>query len=85
MSSIFRIKDLRQQQGVTQAELAARLALRSASTITMWENGQRLPPSSALPVLAAALGCTIPELYLSEILEAAARRMKNAPSDAVNI
>ena len=63
MSTCFRIRELRQQRGITQAQLAANLSLRSSSTITMWENGDRRPPSSILPRLANVLGCTIDELY----------------------
>ena len=63
MSAIFRIRELRQQQGMTQAQLAKKMDLKSASTITMWESGNRNPASEILPRLAATLGCTIDELY----------------------
>lgn len=61
--AIFRIKELRIKAGLTQATLAFALELTSPSTVTMWENGQRRPPSAMLPRLAAELHCTIPELY----------------------
>lgn len=48
---------------MTQARLAANLGLKSQSTVAMWENGSRRPPSTMLPRLAAELGCTIDELY----------------------
>lgn len=63
MSTHFRIKELRQAQGLTQAELAFRLDLKSPSTVTMWENGDRRPPSTLLPSIAHALHCTIEDLY----------------------
>lgn len=63
MSTCFRIRELRQKKRITQAQLAANLGLRSSSTITMWETGDRTPSSSILPRLADALGCTIDELY----------------------
>ena len=59
----FRIKELRQRRGITQAQLAAWLDLKSSSTVTMWETGDRKPSSSILPRLADALGCSIDELY----------------------
>lgn len=63
MNSCFQIRELRQQRGITQAKLAAALDLKSSSTITMWERGDRRPPSVILPRLADALGCTIDQLY----------------------
>lgn len=59
----FRIRELRQSQGMTQAYLAAKLGLKSQSTVAMWENGSRNPPSTILPTLADTLGCTIDELF----------------------
>lgn len=63
MDTYFRIRELRQVAGLTQAEVATRLGLKSASTVTMWENGSRRPPSVMLPKLAHALNCTVDELY----------------------
>lgn len=63
ISVVFRIKELRQASGLTQSQLAAKLKLKSSSTVTMWENGTRRPPSVTLPVLADVLGCTIDALY----------------------
>ena len=37
--------------------------MRSSSTVTMWESGERVPKSEILPRLSAELGCTIDELY----------------------
>lgn len=63
MSTIFRIRELRQMQGITQAQLAQKMKLKSASTITMWESGDRNPTSEILPRLADVFGCSIDELY----------------------
>lgn len=63
MNTCFRIKELRQSAGLTQAQLAFRLDLKSPSTVTMWENGDRKPPSTLLPRLAHALGVTVDDLY----------------------
>lgn len=63
MKSAFRIRELRQRNGLTQGQLAGKLGLKSPSTITMWELGSRNPPSTMLPNLAAALHCTIDELF----------------------
>lgn len=63
MNNCFRIKELRQSAGLTQAQLAFRLDLKSQSTVAMWETGDRKPPSTLLPRLAHALGVTIDDLY----------------------
>lgn len=62
--STFRIKELRQARGLTQAALAFRLELKSPSTVTMWESGARRPPSTILPRLAQELGVEVGELYI---------------------
>ena len=49
------VRRLRQERGMTQAELAARLSLGRTS-ITNLENGQQSPPLSMLPEIASALG-----------------------------
>jgi transcriptional regulator with XRE-family HTH domain len=49
------IRQLRQDRGMTQAELAARLNLGRTS-ITNLEKGQQSPPLSMLPEIASALG-----------------------------
>lgn len=66
MNTCFRIRELRQAAGLTQIQLAFRLDLKSPSTVTMWENGSRKPPSTMLPKLAHALNCTVDELYIKE-------------------
>ncbi len=54
---------MRNRAGLTQEQLAARLDLRSAATISMWESGKRRPSSGILPALAEELGCSIAELF----------------------
>lgn len=49
------VRRLRQERGMTQAELAARLSLGRTS-ITNLEKGQQSPPLSMLPEIASALG-----------------------------
>ena len=63
MATCFRIKELRQSAGLTQAQLAFRLDLKSPSTVTMWETGDRKPPSTVLPRLAQVLGVSVDALY----------------------
>ena len=63
MNTRFRIKELRQSAGLTQAQIAFRLDLKSPSTVTMWETGDRKPPSTILPRLAQLLGVSVDALY----------------------
>ena len=49
------VRRLRQERGMTQAELASRLGLGRTS-ITNLEKGQQSPPLSMLPEIASALG-----------------------------
>ena len=63
MGTRFNIRQLRKRAGLTQKELADRVGFRSASIVTMWENGERMPRSEVLPVLSRALGCSVGELY----------------------
>ena len=66
----LRIKELRKRAGITQAELAEKLGIKSASAVTMWERGDRNPKSAMLPQIAQALGCTVGELYGEQTGEA---------------
>lgn len=49
------VRHLRQDRGMTQAELATRVGLGRTS-ITNLEKGQQSPPLSMLPEIASALG-----------------------------
>lgn len=57
------IRELREKAGLTQAQVASSLGYASASAITMWESGERKPPSDKLPELSRLLHCTIDELF----------------------
>ena len=56
------IKRFRREKRMTQKQLAEKLGV-SLSAVGMWELGLRNPPAKKLPALAAALGCSIDELF----------------------
>lgn len=60
---MLRIKALREAAGKTQKELAAEVGIETEGGISLWESGKRKPPSDKLPALAAALNCTINDLF----------------------
>lgn len=60
------IRHRRESKRMTQSELALSLGYQTASIVTMWESGERKPPSNKLPALARALDCTIDELFVDE-------------------
>ena len=51
------IRRLRTRAEMTQAEVA------NALGYTMWETGDRKPPSDLIPKIAEVLHCTINDLY----------------------
>jgi transcriptional regulator with XRE-family HTH domain len=53
-----RLRRLREQHGMTQSELAARLPL-SGSYVSLIESGKRAPKTRVLELLARELGCTV--------------------------
>ncbi len=55
------IKRLREERGLTQAELARRLDV-SSKTVSKWETAKGFPDISLLEPLAAALGVSVMEL-----------------------
>lgn len=59
------IRALREQQHLTQAQLAERLAV-SDKTISKWENSRGLPDISLLEPLAQALKVSVAELLTGE-------------------
>ena len=63
MKSVFRIRELRQSAHMTQKELAEQMGYKFESIVSMWESGERKPPSDLLPRLANVLGCTVDELF----------------------
>ena len=62
------IRNLRTQQGLTQRELAQRLAV-SDKAVSKWERGQGCPDVSLLPSLAQTLGVEVEGLLAGELLE----------------
>ena len=59
------IRDLREKQNMTQAELAERIGV-SSKTISKWETAKGLPDISLLQPLAQALGISVIELMNGE-------------------
>lgn len=56
------LRDLRRQAKKTQMEVAECIGV-SQPTYSTWETGRFLPNSKFLPALAAALHCTIDDLF----------------------
>ena len=56
------LKRIRQERGLTQAELARQMSV-TQSLIAMWERGAAFPSAGKLPILADLLHCSIDELY----------------------
>lgn len=61
MTSCFKIKEMRERRGITQAQFAALTGVRQ-NTVSQWESGKRHPSSLLLSELADVLGCTVDEL-----------------------
>lgn len=61
------IKNLREKQGITQAELGNRLSV-SDKTVSKWETAKGLPDISLLQPLAEALGVSVIELMNGEYI-----------------
>ena len=54
---------LRQQAGLTQAEVATRVGVRDGARVGAWERGDEQPSPGNVPRLAAALGVRTAELF----------------------
>ena len=59
------IKQLREQRGMTQSDLAERIGV-SSKTVSKWETAKGLPDISLLQPLAQALGISVIELMNGE-------------------
>ena len=59
------LKSTRAKRNVSQKELAKQIGV-TPSALSRWENEKRKVPAAMLPDIAAALGCTIDELYGKE-------------------
>ena len=60
------IKDKLPRCGLTLAQIADLLSVTKGA-VTGWADGSRLPQAAKLPALAAALGCTVDDLYREEV------------------
>lgn len=60
-----RLKELRLSKGKDIDDLAATLGV-SAKTVYQWESGRSSPQYDKLPAIAAALGCSIRQLFPAE-------------------
>lgn len=58
----MKIRELRIAAGMTQQELASKMAVNQTA-VSQWERNAVLPSSDRLPDLADALNCTIDALY----------------------
>jgi transcriptional regulator with XRE-family HTH domain len=56
------IKKLREERGMAQFELADKCKVHKTA-VSQWERGHCQPRGGTLPLVAAALGVTIDELY----------------------
>lgn len=65
---IMRIKECREALGITQKELAKRLAIIQ-SIVANWESETALPRSRDLPALAKALNVEISDLFVKDFEE----------------
>lgn len=61
--NMIHLRERLDASGVTQAAIAKTL-LRSYTTVNNWFVGRTSPAATELPEIAAALGCTIAELFL---------------------
>lgn len=78
-----RLKRLRQERGLTQAELAERLGV-SPSAVGMYEQGRREPDGAVLARIAAVLRCSADELLdvtgpseVSDVIDGFARTLES--------
>ena len=58
----MQIRELRIRKGLSQKELADILKVAQPSVYS-WESGRSAPSAKLLPALAAALGCSIDDLF----------------------
>lgn len=61
------IKALREKQGMTQAELAAKLCVTDKA-VSKWETGKGFPDLTLLEPLAATLRVSVPELMSGRVI-----------------
>lgn len=59
------IRKKREKLGKSQTQLAAEVGV-IPSAVNQWESGNKTPTTDKLPLLAAALGCTINDLFTED-------------------
>lgn len=64
MAKVMQIREKREDVGLTQRELGARMGV-DCSTVTKWETEVALPKARQLPLLAEVLGVPIGDLFVS--------------------
>ena len=74
MAKVMQIREKREDVGLTQRELGARMGV-DCSTVTKWETEVALPKARQLPLLAEVLGVPIGELF--------AIQTSNIPNDTM--
>lgn len=60
---VMRIKEHREQAGMTQIQFGAQVGV-AQSTVASWESESFLPKARQLPLLAQVLGCSIGDLFV---------------------
>lgn len=65
LKMIMRIKECREQQGLTRCQLGAETGV-APFVIESWEKESFLPLCRQLPRLAQVLGCSINDLFVPE-------------------
>ena len=61
-----RIKNIRQNKGITTTFVARKLGYKSPSSVSDFENGRTKIDGDKLPIIASALGVTIEELFFDQ-------------------
>lgn len=62
---MINIKQLREVNGMTQAQVAAKIGTTQAC-VAMWESGAAMPRADKLPEIAKVLHCDISDLFGEE-------------------
>lgn len=60
------LKAMRIKAGLHQVDLTSALGVKTPAAVSQYETGKRKLKAEQLPALAAALGCTIDELFEKE-------------------
>ena len=63
MGDRFKVKELAEQRGLTQEELARLAGIRTSAVIGVWRNRVQAPRFDTLRAIAKALGVGIDDLY----------------------